>query len=256
MHTDGWDGWGGDDPGDDPTGDGDPADPGDHADPGTDDFALGDLGATGGDPLGGFDDPAADAADGDHPLPDPGAPEEPLGLDAGTDDFADHADGGEPTDHADHLGAAGDGGDEDDGDGSQPGDVTDDRAAEDDPGPDAHPGDGAAAADMVQVGADPDLAPHADDPGWAEPQFPPALDLGTPPQPVDGFPWSDPALLGQATTDPGPGHDQSLPDATADDVAAYAASDVADGDPWVGLLGSDDPATSSLARWWAPDDAA
>jgi hypothetical protein len=241
------------------------------------------------DPLGGFggfDDPALPDRPGGHDLTDSAAPEEPLALDGDAGDHhqdtgtpgndADFGHGGDtaadpdsdahqdhPTD-ADHDdptgqdhpadaghdgGHPGDGGDPPAVDGHDP--HSDHDPADDDP----HGDDGPlAAADMRHVGADPDISPHADDPAWADPQFPPALELGEPPQPVDGFPWSDPTLLGhpQPGTDPTTAQAQ-LPAADVADLAAYAASDLHAGtDAWAGLLDSDDPATSSLARWWAP----
>ena len=39
----------------------------------------------------------------------------------------------------------------------------------------------------------------------------------------------------------------------AADLAAYDGTEPPDGpDPWAALLGSEDPATSALARWWSP----
>ncbi len=105
------------------------------------------------------------------------------------------------------------------------------------------------------VGADPDLPPGADA-GFDDPPFPPPLELGSPPEPVDGPPWSDPALLGDAPPAAAP---DAGPDARADsgDLLAYAAQDPPTaGDPWAALAASDDPATSALARWWAPDTPA
>ena len=107
------------------------------------------------------------------------------------------------------------------------------------------------------IGADPDVDPYGDAAQWSETAWPePAnLDLGPPPEPVDGFPWTDPGLLGDAyaaapvepTTPaaaPGP-----------DELADYAGEELpADGDPWAALAGSEDPATSALARFWSPDD--
>jgi hypothetical protein len=99
------------------------------------------------------------------------------------------------------------------------------------------------------VGADPDIDPRADD--WADPAFPAPLDLhGGAPEPVDGFPWSDPQVLGAA--DDG-GHRDDWPHPPVGDLYDYAGEEqAAGGDAWQALLGSDDPATSSLARWWAP----
>jgi hypothetical protein len=97
------------------------------------------------------------------------------------------------------------------------------------------------------VGADPDVDPAAE---WTPAEFPEQLDV-TPPEPVDGYPWSDAlavAAPGSGGADPASGPDASAP---AEDLLDYAGADAGD-DPWSALLGSDDPATSSLGRWWAP----
>jgi hypothetical protein len=120
---------------------------------------------------------------------------------------------------------------------------------------------------------DDDLAPHHEDPPQfdqphelyehAEPAdepapvpepaedpldvFPPQVDVGELPEPVDGFPWIDTGSLGvvhAAAIDPA---DPVRPD----ELAAYAGEDLPPGaDPWAALEGSEDPATSTLARWW------
>ena len=106
------------------------------------------------------------------------------------------------------------------------------------------------------VGTDPDLPadPHS---GWHEGYFPPALDLDTRPEPADGYPWADPDVLGSA----GDAADAAEPTgpatggaAAAGDLFAYAGIEPAPpgADPWGQLLASDDPATSSLARFWGP----
>jgi hypothetical protein len=128
------------------------------------------------------------------------------------------------------------------------GDSTVDLPADlDGPGGDVDPGtDGEAGP--TPVGADPDLDPHADT--WTDQSFPEPLDLDAP-EPVDGFPWADPATLG---TEPLPDPDASYrgaPEPT--DLASYAGQDLPPGaDPWTALAASEDPATSSLARWWSP----
>lgn len=116
-------------------------------------------------------------------------------------------------------------------------------------------GDTANTADLgggpadPPVGADPDLS--LDDPA-GEPVFPAALELAEPPEPVDGFPWADAGLLGDAA---GP-----LPDPLAgvrgtpppDELYAYTGEQPPAGQPgWAGLIGSPDPATSALARFWS-----
>jgi hypothetical protein len=80
--------------------------------------------------------------------------------------------------------------------------------------------------------------------------FPPALDVGDLPEPVDGFPWIDTATLG-ATPDPS-GFTAPLEPVTPDELAAYAHT----GQPadWATLSESDDPATAALAKWWAPEE--
>jgi hypothetical protein len=126
--------------------------------------------------------------------------------------------------------------------------------AEHDAGPDEPAGtEGFGEAGDAPVGADPDLNPHGDDAGWQDSAFPEPLDLGAP-EPVDGFPWTDPAALG--------GGDAVLPDPVAEtatatpeagDLFAYAGEDVpAGGANWAALAASPDPATSALARWWGP----
>jgi len=112
---------------------------------------------------------------------------------------------------------------------------------------------GFGPAEDAPVGADPDVDPTADDTGWQALPFPEPLDLGGAPEPVDGFPWTDAAVLGDGGT--------PLPDPAAaptgapeaGDLFAYAGEDVpAGGADWTALVASPDPATSSLARWWGP----
>lgn len=106
-------------------------------------------------------------------------------------------------------------------------------------------------------GTDPDLSPLADDESWNADPFPQALTFDQPPEPVDGLPWSDPSLLGDgeaaSLSDPAAGLEKSPP--VADLYAYDAAEYLPDGsDPWASLAGSDDPATSSLARFWSTDE--
>ncbi len=197
-----------------------------------------------------------------------GSIEEPLGTENATahyDESLAHADTAVDTDHdsgptdghealdaghvdADHADAA-------DPDHADPGHADPDHP---DTGPDA-PDDGYESHDghiETLVGADPDLDHNADHADWHDDSpFPPGLDINTP-EPVDGFPWSDPAALGDGATaddythlvgsdDGGPEHAASL--------AQYDGVEVPPGtDAWTALLGSEDPATSALARWWAP----
>ena len=118
-----------------------------------------------------------------------------------------------------------------------------------DNGPDVTDDSGADSADPASVvGADPDVDPDAD---WSPEEFPAQLDFAAP-EPVDGYPWSDPSAVaapGTGGEDPADGPDAAPP---AQDLLDYAGAD-GGGDPWAALVGSDDPATSSLGRWWAPD---
>jgi hypothetical protein len=122
-------------------------------------------------------------------------------------------------------------------------------------GHDADPGTGHDAADPGHlVGTDPDLP--AEHHGLHGGDFPPPLDLEHRPDPSDGYPWADPGTLGDPGIDHGtdPAAVPSYGGAPAGDLLAYAGMDQvpAGTDPWQHLLGSDDPATSSLARWWGP----
>jgi hypothetical protein len=112
----------------------------------------------------------------------------------------------------------------------------------------AHPG---GLLDTWPVGADPD---HTAEPHGPAELFPPALDVPLP-EPVDGYPWADPALLGGAAIGAPPDAPASAADPAG--LAAYAGVELPpDADPWAVLADSDDPATSALARWWAPDPPA
>jgi hypothetical protein len=120
--------------------------------------------------------------------------------------------------------------------------------------------DDAVHEDFGEAGHDPDQPAFGDpdvpdhDPGGYDGDFPPPLDLGhAPPEPMDGYPWSDPATLGDPSDAGGAVADQygfaGAPH--PDDLFAYAGLQPSDGgDAWSALLGSDDPATSALARWW------
>lgn len=202
------------------------------------------------------DDPTDWEADtGDGWLGDPDdMPGSGLGHDPQVSDYA-MPDGPELTE-PEHEGslpdADPDGGDPDDVDESAwtDGPVLTDEAADDHPtpGPDL---------DNPVPGTDPDVSPLADDESWNADPFPQALTFDQPPEPVDGLPWSDPSLLGdgEAASLPVPaaGLEKSPP--VADLYAYDAAEYLPDGsDPWVSLAGSDDPATSSLARFWSTDE--
>lgn len=122
------------------------------------------------------------------------------------------------------------------------------------------PVEGFGSAD-TPVGADPDLGAYGEADPWPDPVVPGVElpDLGPPPEPVDGFPWIDPELLGGDTVDTPADHDPIVGCADApppDELAGYAGVDVpADADPWATLVASDDPATSALARFWGPGAA-
>lgn len=110
-------------------------------------------------------------------------------------------------------------------------------------------------------GSHPDLDTVGDHPSWSDDPFPPQLDAVEAPEPVDGFPWSDAAVLGDEHDTSGasqpsgyePSFDQPPAGDLSGDLAAYDAHEVPAGeDPWRAMAGSEDPATSSLARFWGP----
>jgi hypothetical protein len=104
--------------------------------------------------------------------------------------------------------------------------------------------------ELHTVGADPDAVPEPDL-HEAVTSFPPVLDVGPLPEPVDGFPWIDTGSLG--LVDPATVHAAAAGDAvTPQDLADYAGAELPPGaDPWAALADSDDPATSALAKWWS-----
>jgi hypothetical protein len=97
--------------------------------------------------------------------------------------------------------------------------------------------------DMTEM---PDLSETAVD------VFPPTVDVGDLPEPVDGFPWIDSGSLGlaeiaAAVHEAGP--------VAPHELAEYAAADLPPGvDPWAALAESDDPATAALAKFWQPEN--
>ena len=77
--------------------------------------------------------------------------------------------------------------------------------------------------------------------------FPPHVDVGALPEPVDGYPWIDTATLGTPDLHVTDDHTPVDPH----ELAEYAGTDLPPGaDPWTVLAASDDPATSMLARFW------
>lgn len=238
MDEHGWGGWAGDDPQppeetvdlsgitDSGLGEVDPAD-------------LGGLGYRGdGDELAGYLD--EDDRGGDDTVP--------VAAPIGYGDVSAGAEPGEVDAGADGFGAAEpDGGEQAEVDGGDVGAVP----AEPDPGGGR---DGFGAADPP-VGSDPDAWPAADADAGDLPQFPPELDLAVP-EPVDGLPWTDPDTLGAGSlpdpADPAGAADQSP---SAEELFGYAGEQPPEdgADMWATLAASEDPATSALARWWAPD---
>jgi len=108
-------------------------------------------------------------------------------------------------------------------------------------------------------GVDPDTPAGADE--WPAAVFPPPLDSAGVPTPVDGWPWADAELLGAGASADGPqpgdtpqlGDGRPSPPVSVDpaELAGYAGVDGTAADLWATLLGSDDPATSTLARFWS-----
>ncbi|HIV57704.1 MAG TPA: hypothetical protein H9902_07070 [Candidatus Stackebrandtia faecavium] len=94
-------------------------------------------------------------------------------------------------------------------------------------------------------GTDPHANDIADDDAF-NPQFPAELDLDPMPQPVDGQPWSDPDLLGD-DNDTHINNQHHQPP-----INDLAAMDGQETQNWDALAASQDPAVSSLARWWQP----
>jgi hypothetical protein len=216
----------------------------------------------------GFDhDPLGHDPLGHDPLGHDVAGDDPLGHDPDGPD-AGHQPGPDLTHEATfddetsaghgHFGAAGDVYPEDDPfaaghhDDAGPHDVVHDEvpADHDPPVADEH--------QLVDhpVGADPDVDPRADG-DWHSPEFPPTLDIHDAPEPIDGYPWSDPQVLGaglpDGTIDDSGYHEAAWQHPPIGDLYDYAGDEQATGiDGWHALLSSDDPATSSLARWWTP----
>jgi hypothetical protein len=115
--------------------------------------------------------------------------------------------------------------------------------------PEVHHEDGLpdAPADQPDLAELPDLG-QVDD---GVDVFPPSVDVGDLPEPVDGFPWVDSGSLGLADIAAALHQSPTTP-VQAEELAEYAGVELAPGaDPWAVLADSDDPATSALARWWS-----
>jgi hypothetical protein len=132
----------------------------------------------------------------------------------------------------------------------QPEDVQHDAGYEphvDTPHADTPPADLADTHETTSVAADPDAQPEYD---GTDTVFPPAVDVGPLPEPVDGFPWIDTGSLG--VVDPAAVHDDPVDHVDPHELAEYAGTELPPGvDPWAALADSEDPATSALARWWS-----
>ena len=99
--------------------------------------------------------------------------------------------------------------------------------------------------------ADHDDVPDTPDTATDAAVFPPTVEIGDLPEPVDGFPWIDTATLGAGTEAFTPPTDP----VTAEQLAEYAGIEIPPGaDPWTVLTNAEDPATAALARWWTPDE--
>ena len=111
------------------------------------------------------------------------------------------------------------------------------------------PATGHTAADVPDDGHQPAVPAEPELTG-TDTVFPPAVDVGDLPEPVDGFPWIDTGSLG--VVDPAGPHTTPLEPVHPQELAEYAATDLPPGaDPWATLAESDDPATAALARWWS-----
>jgi hypothetical protein len=211
--------------------------------------------APAGDDLGGHDYPADVHHDG--------GIEEPLGTENATAHYDEalhefaHDDGGHVDEHP--AGTEHDTGHDTPATGHPDGSPDEGHDPSHDPSHDPY-ADGHGTEEHspeALVGTDPDLDHHADHADWHDDNpFPPGLDIHAP-EPVDGFPWTDPSALGEGAGPDDYSHlvntgDEGGP-AHAADLAQYDGVEIPPGtDAWTHLLGSDDPATSALARWWSP----
>ncbi|MFF5077735.1 hypothetical protein ACFY36_11825 [Actinoplanes sp. NPDC000266] len=103
----------------------------------------------------------------------------------------------------------------------------------------------AGHADTADEPVHEELPLPADDPVDV---FPPQVDVGELPEPVDGFPWIDTGSLGVVPAD---ALVTPVDPVQPQELADYAGEELPPGvDPWAALSESEDPATSTLARWW------
>lgn len=113
--------------------------------------------------------------------------------------------------------------------------------------PEAHHHD--VTADEV-LPADEHTGAHEDTMAAAEhvDVFPPAVDVGDLPEPVDGFPWIDTGSLGVVHA---AAAELAVDPVRPEELAEYAGVELSPAqDPWAALAADEDPATSALARWW------
>ncbi|ADD43387.1 hypothetical protein [Stackebrandtia nassauensis] len=202
------------------------------------------------EPDPGMDDAAYDESTGDDEVSDFDAEDDTLDPDAEVSE-----DGDEPV--ASDEGAEGDADAEAADEGEQPAPDGPDADADVEDEPEPAGGDepetdpDAEAIEITDdevVGTDPDADLAADDPAF-DAEFPPDIDMDARPEPVDGEPWSDASLLG-STSDAGT--DWAAYDYSAPPMDDLFAMDGASSGSWDSLAASDDPAVSSLARWWQP----
>jgi hypothetical protein len=119
--------------------------------------------------------------------------------------------------------------------------------------PPEHADEAAASWHDDPAGAGLDEPPVAEEPVDV---FPPVVDVGPLPEPVDGFPWIDSSSLG--LIDAGPispvGADALAGTPEPQELAEYAAEELPPAvDPWAALAESEDPATAALAKFYRPD---
>ncbi|GIM94932.1 hypothetical protein [Paractinoplanes toevensis] len=97
-----------------------------------------------------------------------------------------------------------------------------------------------------------DTTPDLPEAELSDSVFPPAVDVGELPEPVDGFPWIDTGSLGLADIQAALHETGTTDPVQPAELAEYAGTDLPPGtDPWATLAESDDPATAALAKWWS-----